>query len=567
MLMLLSINSYASNIELPKESYRIDNEKRIIVCNADLSKLAFDDQPVKFKIDNNDYNIIDNVKSLKIGVRYIIALDQGFVRYSIYFTELPLIFISTDDAIVDSPKVFSKITIVENDGKVLESNAGIEYRGATSQNYPKKSFEIEFWNDKIGDDTKDVTLFNLREDKDWNLQAMYNEPLKMANSVAWEIWDNIGVLYYQDKEPKAKSGTGSNYVEVFVNDSYQGIFAISEKIDRKQLRLKKNTDTETLGELYKGDGWEVTTYYELPDFDNTSETWGGYEFKYPKSGRDWSNLYNLHDFVMNSDDETFFSQYKDKYDHNNLTDYFIFLNLLRATDNSGKNVYTAKYDKDGKYFFIPWDLDGVLGRIWDGSIENITDDLLSNGLYDRLWQDTKEDGFRSGLKKRWTSLRSDFVTVDNLMQLLINNYSYLKVNAAYERDQIANSGSTISSEYEEFAFIREWITKRIAYLDETFGLEFPTPTSEESGDKTNGKFQFYPNPAKNQIYFINKNEPSENTFLDIDIYTVTGRKIKTVSQTPLNQSLFIGNIPDGNYILNIKSNSGIKQSFKLIIDK
>ncbi|WP_089871119.1 CotH kinase family protein [Epilithonimonas hungarica] len=566
-LILISIFFNASTIDLPQNSYRIDEEKRIIVCNTDINKLKFDDQPITIILNDNNYKVLDNVVSLKVGVRYILSL--GFTRYSLYFTELPLLCIDSDSEISDSPKVLSKITLVENSGKITESNAGIEYRGATSQLYPKKSYEIEFWNDTTGDDTKDIALFDLREDKDWNIQAMYNELLKINSVTAWKIWDNISELYYKDLEPKGKTGIGMNYVEVFSNNSYKGVYAITEKVDRKLLKLKKNTDTEIRGELYKGDSWEATTYYNLPDFDNTSETWGGFEYKYPKDLRDWTNLYDLHDFVINSKDEVFYSQYKEKYDNANLVNYLIFLNLLRASDNSGKNLYTARYDKNGKYFFVPWDLDGVFGRIWDSTLQNTTDDLLSNGLYDRLWKDDRKDGFRYDLNKRWVELRSEKITTDNIMQILIDNFNYLKNNGSLERDQIANSGSTVSSEYEEFAYIREWLAARIAYLDKVFTFDIieTPPVTEENNDKTNNKFILYPNPAKNYIYLVDKNNKSEKSLLDITLYSKTGRIIKTINQHPVDQSIFIGNIPDGNYILNIKTDSGQKQSLKLIINK
>lgn len=569
LFFLISLNTLfnASTIELPKDSYRVDEEKKLIICNTDINKLEFDQQSIMLKINGNDFIVLDNVTVLKLGTRYTVGLYQGFVRYSIYFTELPLLYIDTNLEIVDTPKVLSKISLVENNGIITASNAGIEYRGATSQNYPKKSLEFEFWNDTTGSDTKDIPLFDMREDKDWNIQAMYNEPLKITSKTAWEIWDNISQLYYKDKEPDAKSGIRIKYVEVFINNKYQGIYALSEKIDRKQLKLKKNTNTEIRGELYKGDSWETTTYYDLPTFDNTSTTWGGFEYKYPKDLRDWTSLYNLHDFVINSNNETFYSQYKEKYDDKNIIDYFIFINLLRATDNYGKNVYTARYNKNEKYFFIPWDLDGVLGRIWDSSSQNITDDLQINGLFSRLYNDTRPDGFRLDLKNRWTELRSSSITVDKIMQILIDNFNQLKANGALERDQIANSGSTISSEYEEFAYIREWLTKRIEYLDKVFDFGLNGSTPDEGKGKLNSKFILYPNPAKNYIYFIDKNNKAEKSFLDITIYSKAGRIVKTINQNPIDQNVFIGNLSDGNYILNIKTDSGYKQSFKLIIDK
>ncbi|MFC4164351.1 CotH kinase family protein [Epilithonimonas zeae] len=565
-LILLSTFSYASTIELPKDSYRIDEEKKLIVCNTDLSKLEFDGQAITININGNDFKVLDNVAVLKIGIRY--TINWEFNRYSIYFTNLPLLHIDTTFDIVDTPKVLSTIQLIENNGTITQSNAGIEYRGDTSQLYPKKSYEFEFWNDNTGDDTTDISLLGMREDKDWNLQAMYNEPLKIASKSAWDIWNNISQLYYKDKEPDGKTGISINYVEVFINNKYQGLYALSEKIDRKQLKLKKNTADEIRGELYKGSQWEANTIYQgLDAFDNNSEIWGGYEHKYPKDLRDWSSFYNLHDFVINSTSDDFYNHYNEKYDSQNLIDYFVFINLIRASDNMGKNLYTARYNKNEKYFFIPWDLDAVFGRAYESSISNITDDLMSNGLFNRLYNDTRTDGFRLDLKNRWTELRSSSFTVDKIMQILIDNFNQLKDNGALERDQIANSGSTISSEYEEFAYIREWLTKRIEYLDKIFdfGSNGTPPIVEQ--EKQNSKFVLYPNPAKNYIYFVDKNNKTEKSFLDITIYSKAGRIVKTINQNPIDQSVFIGSLSDGNYILNIKTDSGYKQSFKFIIDK
>lgn len=572
-LLFFIVNScaFASTIQLPDTSFRIDEERKMIVCNADISQFKFDDNNITVKINNHNFTVLDRVSILKIGSKYTLALENGYLRYSLFFTTLPLIFIDTDDHILDTPKILSRINVIETGGKITSSNAGIEYRGATSQNYPKKSFEIEFWNDKTGDDTKDLSLLNMREDKDWNLQAMFNEPLKIASKTAWEIWDSMSALYYKDKEPDARTGIQIRYAEVFVNGSYQGLFALSEKIDRKQLKLKKNTETEIRGELYKGDSIMTTNYYDLPEFDNTSEKWGGFEYKYPKALRDWSNLYALHEFAINSPDEVFYSQYKERYDQQNITDYFIFLNLMRATDNTGKNVYTARYNKGEKYFFIPWDLDGVLGRIWNSSSENITDDILSNGLYYRLYNDPRSDGFRADLKLRWTELRNTTVTTDHMMQILIDNFNDLKNNGALERDQIVNPGSTISSEYEEFLYIREWLTQRIAYLDKAFDFEpINTPPVEPDNDmiveEKPTSYILYPNPAKNYIYLVDNHNKSKSR-INYTIYSSTGRIIQNISGHSIEQSIYVGNFANGNYIINITKDNEPSQSLKLIIDK
>src|SRR5690606_8152803 len=137
---------------------------------------------------------------------------------------------------------------------------------------------------------------------------------------------------------------------------------------------------------------------------------------------DWSNLYNLIDFVKNSNNNEFYAQYQNKFQLDNMVDYFIFLNLLRATDNTGKNIYIAKYDTEEPYFYVPWDLDGTFGIIWSGNHENITNDILRNKLYDRLLQDCSVNGFREKLRDRWNSAKQSIFNHDFLMNKFQESY-------------------------------------------------------------------------------------------------------------------------------------------------
>lgn len=554
--LLFFLQVSALDIHIPEKQFNTDNENKLILCNYDLSQITFDNTSIYLHVNNLKYEVLGSY-SLSIGTSYSIKSDEN-VYFKIYFTELPIINIYTDFNISDTPKVLSKFSLSENNGNYVESNAGIEWRGGSTQSYPKKSYEIEFWDDETGETTKDISLLGMRDDKDWNLQAMYNEAFRVRSKTAFELWDDIGKLHYKDQEPKAKHSISLVYAEIFLNGKYQGVYAVGEKVDRKQLKLKKNNDTQIRGELYKGDTWGATTYSSIVPYNNNLETWAGYEYKYPKDLRDWSNIYNLTDFVINSPASQFLTEYKQRYNVDNIVDYFIFLNLLRATDNTGKNLYTAKYNTDDVYFFIPWDLDGVLGRIWNGSREDITDDKLTNGLYNRLWTDTSETGFRQMLSDRWTELRNTIITQENIIDRYSQNYNYLKNNAVYERENIIFPNSIYADGDEELDYINTWLNKRITYLDSLFYFEYMSMKDIASHKKI-----IYPNPAKDFVTI-----PIDNNDKEILIYDYAARLLKKIypeDQKSLN--LYIGDFKDGTYILNIIDNRGSSKSQKLIIKK
>lgn len=207
-----------------------------------------------------------------------------------------------------------------------------------------------------------MSLLGLRSDDDWNLQAMYNEPLRLNNKTSFELWDKIDTLHYLNEEPDAINGVRMRYVEIFINDEYRGVYGLGEKVDRKQLKLKKHNGT-IRGQLYKGDTWGATTFSPAPPFNNNSDTWGGFEYKHPDEEIDWTELHEFVSFVRFSSDADFYANYQSYFSIDNAISYLIFVNLARLTDNLGKNIYVAKYNNNYPYFYVPWDLDGSLGTI------------------------------------------------------------------------------------------------------------------------------------------------------------------------------------------------------------
>jgi spore coat protein H len=261
--------------------YHVDEQHHLIVINKPVTEI------VKAVADNSSALLLDKEydfveQSPVLSTTNSCTVAHGNTEYTVYFTSLPIVHINTRYAIVDAPSVYATFTMSEANGTSTTSKLGIEVRGGTSQGYPKKSYELSFWADTLGNKNRDMKLLGMRNDNKWNLQALYNEPLRVNSKVANELWQEMSQLYYKDKEPDAKNGIAMSYVEVFVNNEYKGLYALTERIDRKQLKLKKYTNS-IKGELYKGSDWGgAVTFTELPASYNTSLTWGGFEYKHPE---------------------------------------------------------------------------------------------------------------------------------------------------------------------------------------------------------------------------------------------------------------------------------------------
>ena len=537
----------------------IDHGNNIVLTNMDVNTINTTWSGTKTNIQlNENWSFINPVETIQIGTPYIIISDTHNAWYILYFTELPLISIETSNTIVDEPDVWANFKMIEKDQTFLESNIGIQYRGSYSQTLPKKSMEIKFWADSLGTDTEDHTLLNMVNSDSWNLQAMANEPLRIRSKTNFDLWSSINQLHYISSEPDAINGIRMNYVELFINNEYRGVYCLGEKVKRKQLKLKKHNGT-IRGELYKGDQSGNTTFSNLPPFDNNSEVWDGFEYKHPDEEINWQNLYNLCDFVINSSDEYFYQNYSSKFDVNNLVDYYIFLNLLRAADNTGKNIYIAKYDTNSPYFYVPWDLDGTFGTAWDGQNDNTTNDILSNGLYNRLINDCSENGFRAKLKNKWLTLRQHKITQSAIMDMFMTNHNLLNSNGVYLRESARWDDYNYS--ILNIAYMANWITDRIEYLDDFFTAECVT-LSTENPIKSEIKFSIYPNPTTDFVNIVSNNDSN----FSIEIYNNLGQIVTKENSIENHKEINVSNFSNGIYMVRIKTQN-TQELHKIIVNK
>lgn len=350
----------------------------------------------------------------------------------------------------------------------------IKWRGGTtnSEGKHKRNYKIKF-------DT-DQQFFGLRKDNKWILDAGQADIFRLRNRIATELWNDIATKpYYADKEPEVLTGVRGQVVEVYLNEEYQGIYCLTECMDRKQLKLKKyDKDTgEIHGGLWKSVAygnalmWECEEYY-----DNKSETWNVFELKYPELDdlpeSDWSTLWNAINFVANSSDEAFIQHVAEYFDIPVIIDYYIFIETLHAFDNVGKNMYWAVYDKeqDKKLTLAVWDLDATVGSKWLGEMANPEYDMnINHHLITRL-KALNVDAFNEKAATRYHNLRKTYLNTDNLINRYKSYYELLKNSGAAQREEAKwSKDSDINGEIinfdQETDYIINWLTKHMTYID------------------------------------------------------------------------------------------------------
>ena len=453
-----------------------------------------------------------------------ITLGWSFVMQAQNGT-LPTVTVVTDGPIVNTPAVHGTITVDDHNGTVIVMHAGFKIRGTSAQLYDKKSYRVELWVDSTGAEMADTTFLGLRSDDDWNLEAMWNQPLRLRDKVANQLWMEIYQLPYLSSEPTAKPGIRMEYVDLYVNEAYVGVYALSERMDRKQLELRKYTG-KLKGLIVKGNGAGAPTFEALPDYDNTLDTWDNYEWVYPNESDtaiDWSALYSFTNFVMNASNNAFYSQYSTMFDADNAVDYFLFINAIKALDNMGRNLFVARYKSTTEFFYVPWDLDAILGLDTEGHQTNSVDGIMSNGFYERLMNDCSANGFSNKARDRYNALRATVLNREHIMELVQTQYDALVASGAYDREHEAWPEFTV--DVNQLDYMSDWLDRRFAYLDAEINGACGT-WSEDELVETKG-VEVFPNPANDHIN-IRFAESGESL---IRLYDMTGRLVYSTHGT------------------------------------
>lgn len=379
--------------------------------------------------------------------------DGNSKKLELVFTNLPIVQIVCDQNIYDEPKSLARIQINNyKKGESFSSFAGIEFRGRYSREYKKKSMGFTLWEGITKEKAYSKYLLGLQKNSEWILGAAFIDPSRIRNMVSFEIWNDL-----QTRENHL--GIHSEMVEVFLNNKFQGIYIFSELLNAELLKVGNEAV------LYKGVEWAdgASTFNRYNSEISENQFWNGWEQKIPdrREKINWAPLASLYHTVVDEPNDGFKLKIEDHLNLENIIDYYLFLNLTLAIDNTGKNSFLFTKDEHSPFQYIPWDLDGSWGRLYDGSKVG-SDILITNNLFERLL-DTNPNNFRQKMKSRWFYLRENNFSEENIRGVF--NRHIQKLNASdiiQKENQIWDVDLDINKEHQ---YILNWMKDRLAFLD------------------------------------------------------------------------------------------------------
>lgn len=449
----------------------------------------------------------------------LLAQDRHFS------TALPLVFIDTNGRqIPDEPKILAKMGIVwkgademNNTGDPFNHYNGfitIEVRGSSSQMFPKKSYGFET-SDEAGQDI-DFPLLGLPEEEDWIFYGPYSDKSLIRNALTFSL-----------AKPLGRYASRIRFVELFLNNRYQGIYLLMEKIKRDKVRvdIARLNPGETSGEDLTG-GYIVkidkTTgsggggWYSNYQNSNGAKTFYQYEVPSDDEIASEQKAY-IQNYIRNFEDAVYHNKfegpgnYREYIDIPSFADYILVSELTKNVDAYRLSTFLHK-DKNGKLKAGPiWDFNLAFGNAdyhnaWLEHGFQIDQRMEGDGWgnpfwWKGLWADT---AFVNYMKCRWNSLREShwtdkriFEVADSLSDALgdavSRNFDRWPVLGLY----VWPNYYVASTHQEEMNWMKKWMENRLWWLDANLpgncGGELP-PLIEEF------EVSVYPNPVRSSIH-------------------------------------------------------------------
>jgi len=467
---------------------------------------------------------------LTVGVKdasnnYRSPPDWFFIP-SFFESTLPLIRINTTSSINRTEAILGNMEIVQNDTGInsffdpaseYKGKIKIKHRGQSSLSFPKKSFSVETLDD-LGRDL-DVSFLNFPEEEDWILNGPYADKSLMRNVLIMDLARKIG-----------QYASRTQYIDLFVNGDYRGIYVLMEKI-------KRDKDRVDVAKLKESDltGDELT---------------GGYIFKIDKGSPDWLSKFNFYEsadkliyqLVYPDIDDVEPEQFKyiqlnvDSFERamvdENLMyggksfDEYIDLASFAEThilNEIGRNIDGYRFSS---YFHKRKDSNGgkiIAGPVWDFNLAFRNADYCNaedtEGFIFRgpcpsglpFWWDVllKNEVFQSTTRCRWETLRATSFHTDSIFAFIDAQAALIQpsIDPNFHRWDVLgtylwpNPLPLANTYAEEISLLKEWLTARLEWMDDNIGgtCQMSVSTTEVAESIP---FEIFPNPAANQIKLL-----------------------------------------------------------------
>ncbi|MBN1924217.1 MAG: CotH kinase family protein [Prolixibacteraceae bacterium] len=405
---------------------------------------------------------------------------------------------------------------------------GIRIRGNTSRHHQKKSYKIDF---------KEFGGEQFYKLKKLNLKPNNNDPGQLRELLSWQMYRNMNV-------PAART----NYIELYMNDEFMGVYLNVENIDDEFVDRRFGNEA---GNLYKC-SWGATLELSNSVYDNHL-----FEIK---TNEEENNRNLLNDFIqlLNSPDvEGWDEKMEAIFDVDNYLRQLAVESTIGHWDGYSfnmNNFYLYENPETGKIVFIPYDLDNTWGIDWIGYDWTemdvldwhsrqytlpLTENTLAVPRFFNAYIGYLNDCFK------WFNVDYIGVIASSYIDLLeesISNDRYYTLDYGYSVDDFVNSFDEAWGRQVVYS-IRDYIEKR-----QQNSLVQISPYVVVSNVVVS-ESKIYPNPSDGCVVCFDTQSQESKP----EVFSTTGRRISFIQAG--NKLQFSDPLLPGVYVL--KAESGV----------
>lgn len=357
--------------------------------------------------------------------------------------------------------------------QLQNSEAEWHWRGNANLASTKKSYRINLR--QSGGEAVKLDFLGLGESDSWILLNFATDATRSRDVVSYQFWNELAARNNADP-----TGPVVEYVELFLDDTYMGVYGLCRPVNRSSLELSRQDI------LYK---WRLSTMITEEGFDwvERDEQLAWYqvlEVTWPNEYEDgvWQPLRRHVNTFCQPQATAGWQEMTELIDLENTVDMALYKQFVAGLDNVMQNQYLLYRGAEGRIYRMPWDMDETFGNAPSSFPEAhlatiAVPDMELDSLYAADARRVKQL-----VADRWTELRQSIFTLQRVEEKFLAARERLTSSGAWSRDfglwgeTDAGNGwaQVISLDMEEaFAFMEE----RLIFLDE-YLADYVPPSRE-----------------------------------------------------------------------------------------
>jgi len=382
----------------------------------------------------------------------------AFPKFELFLADVTIEQIDENDKHIKYPG--NSVTITTSDGPISFDDVEIKGRGnQTLERQPKRSYQIKFKDQE--------SLLGYNKNKKWVLLTSFADYTSLRNDTAFYLEKLLNEQYTPD----------GNFVELFVDGRYHGLYYLARKIeiskssvnlsDPSGILVEVDNIYGTTEECHRAKSGDCLTVKDLVNKDNENE-----------KIQNFVENFNIANTAIKNKD---FEKLKKIIDIDSFARYYLLSEFTTNPDAYSTSFYMYRDKEDDKIYAGPgWDFDLAFGnKTWGAEgIDNETFhspltkeplnnylvpyiDYVSTIIYDLMGIPEFEARVEEIFKETMSGKKEE------LLNHIRSQAGYIR--SAALRDQERWKLKTNFD--EEVDYLLDWVSKRYDHFEETYNTD------------------------------------------------------------------------------------------------